>query len=165
MPKLIALVGPSNSGKTTLLEKLIPALQAKGPRVGVVKNDAHGFSIDKPGKDTDRLFKCGAAGVLIHSPEELAFRRVSDPSQPLEEIAAHFFGDCDVVLIEGGKHTDFAKIELWHSARHEAPLDPSPPGRVAFVSDVPVDEETAGGLPRFSWDDVDGIRDFVIGLL
>ena len=165
MPKLIALVGPSNSGKTTLLEKLIPALQARGLRVGVVKNDAHGFKIDKEGKDTDRLFKSGAAGVLIHSPEELAFRRVSDPTQPLQEIADHFFADCQLVLIEGGKHTPFAKIELWHSARHAAPLDPAPAGRVAFVSDVPVDAATAGDLPTFDWNDLDGIRDFVAGLV
>ena len=54
MPPIISIVGNSNSGKTTLIEKLIPELKKRGYRVGVIKHAHHGFNIDKKGKDSWR---------------------------------------------------------------------------------------------------------------
>ena len=55
MPPIVSVVGRSDSGKTTFLEKLIPRLKARGLRLAVVKHDRHGFEMDRPGKDTWRL--------------------------------------------------------------------------------------------------------------
>lgn len=165
MPQLLAFVGPSGSGKTTLLEKLVPALRAEGLTVGVIKHDAHGFRMDREGKDTDRLFKAGADGVLIQSPTELAYRRAHDARQDPARLAEQFFPDADLVLVEGGKDSDLPKIEVWNSAAHPAPLDPPPPGRVALIADTPEAAARASDLPAFTWDDIGPIRDFVLGLL
>lgn len=159
MPAVLAVVGPSGSGKTTLLEKLVPALRARGLRVGVIKNDAHGFQMDREGKDTDRLFKAGADGVLIQSPTELAFRRAHAERQDPTALAERFFPDCDLVLVEGAKGSDLPKLEVWRSATHPAPLDPPPSHRVAYVVDRP--GVATLEQPVFAWDDVDGIADLI----
>ena len=46
LPPIISIVSKKRSGKTTLIEKLIPELRAKGYRVGTVKHDSHGFDMD-----------------------------------------------------------------------------------------------------------------------
>jgi len=71
---VVSIVGKSNSGKTTLLEKLIPELKRRGYRVATVKHDTHGFEIDRPGKDTWRLAQAGADAVVISSGDKLALK-------------------------------------------------------------------------------------------
>ena len=79
MIPVVSIVGKSNSGKTTLLEKLIPELKRRGYRVATVKHDTHGFEVDQPGKDTWRLAQAGADAVVISSSDKLALiKRVRD---------------------------------------------------------------------------------------
>ena len=63
--KAIGFIGYSNSGKTTLIEKLIPIFRARGLAVSAVKNAHHGFDMDRPGKDSFRYREAGAQQVLI----------------------------------------------------------------------------------------------------
>ena len=67
-PALVAIVGKSDSGKTTLIEKVVPELVRLGLRVGTVKHDAHSFEIDHPGKDSWRHGQAGAEAYVIASP-------------------------------------------------------------------------------------------------
>ena len=101
MPKVVSIVGYHNSGKTTLIEVLIPHLRAKGLRVGYLKHDpkAHGTT-DKEGSDTNRVFKV-ADRVGLLSPKGLTLweRREDDPLKVVEE----YFSDFDLVLLEGWK--------------------------------------------------------------
>ena len=83
-PALVAVVGKSDSGKTTLIEKLVPELVELGLRVGTVKHDAHSFEIDHPGKDSWRHGQAGAQAYVIASPERLAYIAKLDG-----EMAAH----------------------------------------------------------------------------
>ena len=83
-PALVAIVGKSDSGKTTLIEKVVPELVKLGLRVGTVKHDAHSFEIDHPGKDSWRHGQAGAEAYVIASPERLAFITKLDG-----ELAAH----------------------------------------------------------------------------
>ena len=71
-PLVVGFVGPSNVGKTSLLERLIPALAARGLSVAAVKHSSHGFAADRPGKDSHRLYTAGAAAVALISREQLA---------------------------------------------------------------------------------------------
>ena len=76
---IVSFVAPSGTGKTTYLEKLLPALAARGLRVLVIKHDVHGFEVDRPGKDTWRLRRAGAHGVLIANREQMALMAGQGP--------------------------------------------------------------------------------------
>ena len=65
----ICIAGWSDSGKTTLIERLIPLLTARGLRVGVVKHTHHALEMDKPGSDTDRYRSVGASAVALAAPD------------------------------------------------------------------------------------------------
>ena len=112
----ISIVGASNSGKTTFLEKLIPELAARGYRVGAIKHDAHGFEMDREGKDTWRLSRAGAGVIAISSSGMFASIRRTNAEMSLEEIAARFFWTEDILIAEGFKKERFPKIEVFRSA-------------------------------------------------
>jgi len=97
---IISIVGPSKSGKTTLLTKLIPLLKDMGLRVVVVKHHAHGdFEIDKEGKDSWKLYNSGA-DVVIASSVKMAFIRRME-SDDLNYICENYLKDYDLILTEG----------------------------------------------------------------
>lgn len=116
-PPALSFVAKSGTGKTTLLEKVIPLLKNRGWRVGLIKHDAHRFDIDHPGKDSHRLTVAGAETMLISSPEKLAMVKKHDAAPPLEELIATYFKDVDIVLTEGFKHGGLPKIELHRKER------------------------------------------------
>ena len=154
--KAIAFVGWSGSGKTTLIEKLLPRFAEGGRSVGYLKTDAHGFTMDVPGKDTARLFDAGAPVVAILGPDEAAIRFRPSAEVSLEEILDRAFGECDLVLVEGGKRSALPKIEMVQGDRPAVPG--TPPHLLALIGDQPDDRD----LPRFLRDDVDGIARFVL---
>ena len=54
---IYSIVAYSGTGKTTLIEKLIPAFRRPGLRVAVIKHDAHEFDIDRKGEGQLALIK------------------------------------------------------------------------------------------------------------
>ena len=126
---VLAVCGFSGAGKTTLLEAAIPALAARGLAVAVVKHDAHGFEVDRPGKDSDRLFRAGATVVLRGSQEQFQ-RRGGAAALSLEATLADLGRDHDLVLVEGHKQTPLPK--LWMGNREET----DPPAGVTGVQAV-----------------------------
>ena len=122
MLPIICIVGASDSGKTTFLEKLIPELVARGYRVGAIKHDAHGFEMDHEGKDTWKLRCAGAAVVAISSPNLFASIRRTDGEMSLEEIGARFFWTEDILIAEGFKRAPFPKIEIFRSVVEPKPI-------------------------------------------
>ena len=96
---IISFVGNSDSGKTTLITKVVPLLKRKGLKVAVVKHSHQDFTIDKEGKDSWRIYQCGA-DVVIASPTKLAFiKRVE--RDDLNEIYEKYLKEYDLVLTEG----------------------------------------------------------------
>jgi len=135
MPAIFGIVGTSNSGKTTLIERLIPVFRLKGWRVGTLKHDAHGFEIDRPGKDTWRHREAGAEAVVISGPDMVAVvRRESRPQDALDLIE-RYMADQDLVLVEGFKRYGFPKLEVVRSANSRAPVC-APEELSALVSDL-----------------------------
>jgi molybdopterin-guanine dinucleotide biosynthesis protein MobB len=108
---VLAVCGFSGSGKTTLLEAAIVHLTARGLAVAVVKHDAHGFVVDKEGKDSDRFFRAGAT-VALRGPSEQFFRRGAASALTLEAILSDLGRDHDLLLVEGHKDTPLPKIWL-----------------------------------------------------
>jgi molybdopterin-guanine dinucleotide biosynthesis protein B len=157
MLPIISVVGASDSGKTTFLEKLIPELSRRGYRIGVVKHDAHGFEMDREGKDTWRLKRAGAATIAISSPRAVASIRDTEGELALEEIAARFFWTEDMVITEGFKSARFPKIEVFRSQVEPQPICGPGSNLAALVTDDPVEAE----VPRFSFSDVAGVADFI----
>jgi molybdopterin-guanine dinucleotide biosynthesis protein B len=109
---IVAVVGASGSGKTTVLESLIPELRRRGRRVGAVKHTHHSFDFDPRGKDSWRLFHAGAQVVAFSSTAQLAVMRHLEGEVSLEEIIARYFSDLDLVLVEGYKELPLPKIEV-----------------------------------------------------
>jgi molybdopterin-guanine dinucleotide biosynthesis protein MobB len=118
---VLAVCGLSGSGKTTLLEAAIPQLIARGLSIAVVKHDAHGFVVDKEGKDSDRFFRAGAT-VALRGPSEQFFRRGAIRLLTLEAILADLACDHDLLLVEGHKDTPLAKLWLGN-AKSSIPPD------------------------------------------
>lgn len=143
MNQIVSIVGSSNSGKTTLIEKIIPRLKEKGYKIGALKHDAHNFEIDREGKDSWRMSASGADMVAIASKNKLAFIKVLDCEEKLDEIAERLFSDADIIITEGYKAENKPKIEV---VRHKALLT-SPSDNLIAVVDNTL-EEVEYSLPK-----------------
>lgn len=161
MPPVVSLIGKANSGKTTLLEKLIPALMAAGLRVGTIKHHVHDFDMDRPGKDTWRHRQAGAAVVALSSPTGLGLIRDTGRDLSLDELVSQYFSDVDLVLTEGYKTGPAPKVEICRAAAQREPLAHRDQTWLAMVSDLPL----ACGLPVFDLDDAAGLARFLIDTL
>jgi molybdopterin-guanine dinucleotide biosynthesis protein MobB len=100
---VVGVVGDSGVGKTTLLEELIPELMDRGLAVAVVKHASHGFDVDRPGKDSQRLYASGPVAVALASDAQVAtfVRPERDTRVSLADAMAGLPSGLDVVLVEG----------------------------------------------------------------
>lgn len=155
MPQMISIVGRSQSGKTTLIEKLIPALKRRGYKIGTIKHSHHIFDFDKTGKDSWRHKDAGAETVIIASPGKIAMVK-NDYRGSLDGLQ-RFFDDLDLIITEGYKKEDKPKIEVVRAARHADVLLENDKHLVAVVSDV----ELQLNVPVFDLEDVDRLADFI----
>ncbi len=157
MIPLVAIVGKSDAGKTTLIEKLIPELKRRGYRVATIKHDAHHFEIDHPGKDSYRHFQAGADWTVIGSPEKLALIRRLDREFTLDEIAAQIDG-VDLILTEGYKREAprGRRIEVSRQA-HTTELISAPEELLAIAADYPIEL----GVPVYDLNDAPGLADLI----
>lgn len=116
--KVVGFAGYSGAGKTTLVERVIADLRARGLRVSVVKHAHHRFDIDQPGKDSWRHRQAGAFEVLVVSDQRLALmREFEQPGAPdIHAMLAELDAGVDWVLVEGFKHGDLPKIEVWRAS-------------------------------------------------
>jgi molybdopterin-guanine dinucleotide biosynthesis protein MobB len=155
-PPVIAVCGAKNSGKTTLLEKLVPALVRRGLRVAVIKHDGHDFTPDMPGTDSFRLKAAGAFGAAVYSANR--WMATKDARATVEQMA-ELFPDADLILLEGGKSSPYPKVEV---ARNGPPLlSARDPTLLALCADG--DFRARGkGIPVFSPDDCEGLAALIV---
>ena len=132
-PAVLAVSGLHNSGKTTLLEKLLPALRSRGLKVGIIKHDGHDFTPDVPGTDSYRLREAGAEGVAVYSGQRYLltemFRLTEQDLLALFERHGY-----DLVLLEGFKDSGWPKIEVVRKEISDTPVSFQP---LAVVGDIP----------------------------
>ena len=152
---LVSVVGKSDAGKTTLLEKLIPELKRRGYRVATVKHDAHSFEIDQPGKDTWRHRQAGADVVVISSKDKMAIIRSVDEEMSLLQIADTITG-VDIILTEGFKRGPAPKIEVSRREKSTELLCTADE-LVAIATDQHFDLP----VPQFGLDDAVGLVDIL----
>ena len=154
----ICVVGRKNSGKTMLIERLLPELLARGRKVATIKHDAHDFEIDLPGKDTWRHRQAGSGTTIIASSTKVAMVRLTEREAGLEELLRLVDRSYDLVLVEGLRRSPLPKILV-----HRSELRLEPPhvlGEVwATVSDD--DSDLGSGAPRFRPDEVAALADLI----
>lgn len=136
MSKVINVVSEcSNVGKTTLIEGLIRELKLKGYSVGTIKHDAHGFDIDKKGKDTYRHRIAGADTIIISSKKRMAMIKEVEDEIPLEKLIA-MIEDKDFIIVEGYKNSSLRKIEVFREGISNNIITPK--DKLIFIAtDVP----------------------------
>lgn len=157
--RLIGFVGSSGSGKTTLIANLLPRLRAQGLRVSTVKHAHHGFDIDRPGKDSFLHREAGAEEVMIASGGRWALLREEQAGEePSLQALLERMTPVDLVLVEGFRHEDIPKIEVWRRAVGKPPYWPDDKSIVAVASD----DDVAVDRLRLKLRDIDRIVDFIL---
>lgn len=137
--KVVGFAGYSGSGKTMLVEQLIPIFRLQGMRVSVVKHAHHRFDIDHVGKDTYRHREAGAFEVVVASDRRLALiREFEQPAQlSVHQLIAELYDGVDWVLVEGFKDSDLLKIEVWRAESQKPARYVNDDFIVAIVTDSP----------------------------
>lgn len=158
---LLGFAAFSGTGKTTLLEQLIPVLTRQGLHVALIKHCHHDIEMDNPDKDSYRLRKAGASQVVVAGPRrsilfsEYGEQRESNLNEQLQLLQTEHL---DLVLVEGFRDQSFAKIELHRSALDKPFLFIRDPSIIALACDVKV----AGcELPLLDLNNVEEIAEFV----
>jgi molybdopterin-guanine dinucleotide biosynthesis protein B len=161
--KVVGFCGWSGSGKTTLIEQVIALLKLAGQRVSVIKHAHQSFDIDQPGKDSWRHRQAGAFEVLVASERRLAkVREFERPERPsVHQLLAELL-DCDWALVEGFKHADIPKIEVWRADNGKPAQYPDDPFVVAISTDSPDRLPAPTGLPLLDLNTPDAVVDFLL---
>jgi molybdopterin-guanine dinucleotide biosynthesis protein MobB len=157
MIPILSIVGRSNTGKTTLIEGLIPELKKRGYRVATIKHNLHGFDVDKPGKDSWRHRAAGARVVVLASPGLVAVFEEPQREYSIAELSERYINDADIILTEGFKGNPFPKIEVFRSELKQEFLCNPDEGLVAVAGDRPVDR----GVPYLDLNDYSEIADLI----
>ncbi|MEO5672281.1 MAG: molybdopterin-guanine dinucleotide biosynthesis protein B [Ramlibacter sp.] len=162
--KVVAFAGFSGSGKTMLVERLIPALKLRGLRVSVVKHAHHKFDIDHPGKDTWRHREAGAFEVVVASDKRLALMREFErpARQTVHQLIAELYEGVDWVLVEGFKESSLLKIEVWRAASAKPALYPEDAFIVAIATDSPLQLPEATLRPVLDLNDPDTVAQWLV---
>lgn len=145
--KVFGIAGYSGMGKTTLLERLVPELTARGLVVSLIKHSHKHIDIDRPGKDSYRLREAGCQEVLLlgHDRWALMHELRGAPEPDLDYLLSRL-QHCDLVLVEGFKSGGFPKLEVWRAAVGKPTLWPEWPGIVALAHEGPL-PVTVSGAP------------------
>jgi molybdopterin-guanine dinucleotide biosynthesis protein MobB len=158
--RVIAIVGRKGSGKTTLIEKLIPALKARGLVVSTIKHTHHhDIELDVPGKDSHRHRLAGASEVLVASDSGWARIAARSERATLPELLAQLRG-ADVVLVEGFKQLEgLFRVEVFRG--QGTPLALNDAGIAAVA--VPGGEPPGGyGGVTLPLEDIPALLDFIL---
>ena len=158
MPPVLAFIGKPNCGKTTLIEKLIPALGDRGIRLGTIKHHHGDIQMDIPGKDSWRHKQAGAQAVLLSSPTGIGFIQDAAEDTSVEILAGHYFQNIDLILVEGYKWSTLPKIEVFRSSIYAEPIEDPGENLIATVSDVKI----RPNLPWFKPENIDELVLFIL---
>ena len=154
MPPVISVVGHSNSGKTTLVEKLLPELKSRGYRVATVKH-AQDIDLDRPGTDSWRHVEAGSEAMVLATQDRAVLIKPVQATPKLDELVRLIGEDYDLVIAEGFKGESAPKIEVQRNKT--GPLLTDLKGLFAVVSDEAVETKAR----KFSWGDIKGLVDLI----
>lgn len=158
---LLGFAAYSGTGKTTLLERIIPMLVGQGLRVALVKHSHHDIEMDKPGKDSYRLRKAGASQVVLAGTKRsICFHEYEQAhdSQLIEQLALLNTELLDLVLVEGYRDIPFPKIELHRGVLAKPFIFPTDKNIIAIVCDEKISDCM---LPVFDFGQLELLTSFI----
>jgi molybdopterin-guanine dinucleotide biosynthesis protein B len=158
--RVFGIVGWKNSGKTTLVERLVAEFVRRGWRIATVKHAHHDADIDQPGTDSFRHRAAGATEVALVGGHRYAIMREQEEPMLAEVLAR--LSPADLVLIEGYKREPHAKIEV-RSGEGEPTAPPMAPKDQTIVAIATDSSPADSRLPWFRRDDISGMADFIAG--
>jgi len=156
MLPVVSIVGQGKSGKTTMIEKLIPEFKSRGYRVATVKHTHQDLELDTPGKDSWRYAQAGSDAVFISTPKNLALIESLEQDASIKDIVRLMGADFDILIVEGFHDAHVPKIEV-HRKETGKELRCKPEELRALVTDQRFDID----LPQFKLNDAPGIADFI----
>ncbi len=154
---VICFVGHSNSGKTTLIEKVIGLLSEKGYDVATVKHTHKGFSTDSRGKDSWRHKAAGAKTVVLASPSQYAVVSDSDNELTIDDVLKKFVSRADILIVEGFKKDSFPKIEVNRNGSGNDLRCLTDSSIIAVATDKQLELK----IPVFDINDAEGITGYI----
>lgn len=154
MPPIISVVGHSNSGKTTLVEKIVPELKSRGYRVATVKH-AQEIHLDQPGTDSWRHIEAGSRATVLATGDRVVLIKPTPNTVSLDEVVRLLGEDYDIIVVEGFKGESTPKIEVQRNAT--GPLLNDLKGLFAVVSDEAVQTKAR----KFSWSEIRALVDLI----
>lgn len=161
--RIFAISGIKNSGKTTLICRLLKIFKEKGLRVAVLKHDGHDFEPDVPGTDTYRQLQAGAYGTAVFSKGK--YMLVKQQPQISEKELMKFFPEADLILLEGFKYSTYPKIEIVRKGNSaESVCNPERLMAIATNLDPEEREELSipEDVPLFELDNAKSIAEFIL---
>ncbi len=155
---VLSFVGRSGTGKTTLIERLIPRLRERGIRVATIKHHPHDFDMDHEGKDSYRHKLAGAKLAMVVSPGKVGLVEDIDREIGLDELLSRHIHDVDLVITEGFKKEGVPRIEVYNVGNPEPPVSLGHGSLLAYVTDAPMDAP----VPVLQRDEISKLADFII---
>jgi len=153
--KIISIVGRKNSGKSTLISKLIPYYRQRGFSVSVLKNTHHEIFKEEEGKDTGRFLTNGADSVILSDKKHFRLIKNREINSNID-IINRYFEDSDIIFIEGDKQSSLKKIEIIGQSK-ESPLFQDIKNVQFLISDKKIESS----LEIFKRDEIDLIADAI----
>lgn len=161
--RIVAISGIKNSGKTTLICRLLEIFKEKGLRVAVLKHDGHDFEPDVPGTDTYRQLQAGAYGTAVFSKGK--YMLVKQQPQISEKEVMEFFPEADLILLEGFKYSTYPKIEIVRKGNSAESVSNSE-RLMAIATNLDAEEREAlsvqENVPFFDLDNAKSIAEFIL---
>ena len=158
--KIIGVVGWKNTGKTTLIEKLVLEFNSRNLTVSTIKHSHHNFSVDRQGTDSFRHFNAGTKETILASEQKwIKFSRQTSDSKPNLPYLIEQIIPVDIVMVEGFKLSGHKKVEVINVASNRRPIYKTDQTICAIILNQNKIQNTV--LPQFNRDDIQKICDFI----
>lgn len=155
-PFVFSVSGVKNSGKTTLITKLIAKFKEDGFKVATIKHDGHDFDLDTNGSDTYQHMMSGCDGTAIFSKNK--YMIINHKKDMTEDFFIEHFSDMDIIILEGFKYKPYPKIEVVR-AENGVELVCNQEGLFAIVTNVPMLDRS---VPIIGLDDIEQIYEAIL---
>jgi molybdopterin-guanine dinucleotide biosynthesis adapter protein len=156
--RVYGVIGWKNSGKTSLMERLVAEITGRGFSVSTVKHVHHTVDLDQPGKDTFRHRQAGAREVVLASSDRLAILVEHRGPEPELPAVLSRMAPVDLILVEGYKRDAHPKVEVWREETGHPLIQPSDP----LVRAVATDAALTLPVPVLDLNDTVAVADFIL---